>query len=99
MGLGAREQRALAEEWGRRGGAQEAELREQRRQPGESAGEMSQLRGQLEVLRGQVDDLRENRARLEAERDKARAAVREAQTTSRLIGRVSLGMLGYAAWP
>ncbi|WP_295434030.1 hypothetical protein [uncultured Thiodictyon sp.] len=40
---------------------------------------MGQLRGQLEALRGQVDDLRETRARLEAERDQARAAVHEAQ--------------------
>ena len=59
----AREQRALAEERGRRGEAQEAELRDLRRQAGESAGELGQLRGQLEALRGQVEDLRETRAR------------------------------------
>jgi hypothetical protein len=39
------------------------------------ARELGQLRGQLEALRGQVEDLRETRARLEAERDQARAAV------------------------
>jgi chromosome segregation ATPase len=75
----AREQRALADERGRHGEAQEAELRDLRRQAGESAGELGQLRGQLEALRGQVEDLRTMRTAIEGERDQARAALQEAQ--------------------
>lgn len=74
----AREQRAVAEERGRRGEAQEAELRDLRRQAGETAAELGQVRGHLEALRGQVEDLREARTRIEAERDQARAALQEA---------------------
>jgi chromosome segregation ATPase len=79
----AREQRALAEERGRRGEAQETELRDLRRQAGETAAELGQVRGHFEALRGQVEDLREARARIEAERDQARGAVQEAQGEAR----------------
>ena len=74
----APEQRALAEERGRRGEAQDAELRDLRRQAGETAAELGQVRGHFEALRGQVEDLRDARARIEAERDQARAALQEA---------------------
>ncbi len=79
----AREQRALAEERGRRGEALDAELRELRRQAGETSAELGKAREQLEALRGQIKDLSEASATIETERDQAQAAVQQAQGEAR----------------